>query len=199
MRTKTRISVLILLAAALAGCSSSPKPSFYNLSAGGVSAPGAEAKSSYSVAVGPLTLPDMLDRPQMVVRVDANRVEIDEFHRWAGPLQQDMVRVITENMAQALAVPRVLSSAQSGAGDADYRIAVDVQRFDTMPGKGVAIEVAWTVRRSAGGTKNGRVLVEEPAGAEGYDALVAAHSRALGRISQDIAKDVQALAAANPG
>jgi uncharacterized lipoprotein YmbA len=198
VKNRTKIAGLILIAL-LAGCSSSPKPSFYNLSTEGAPTAVIDAKTSYSVAVGPLTLPDMLNRPQMVVRVDANRVEIDEFHRWAGPLQQDMVRVIAENMAQVLAVPRVLSSSQSGAGDADFRVEVDIQRFDTIPGKGVAIEAAWMVRRSAGGTKSGHVLVEEPAGAEGYDVLVAAHSRALGRISRDIAKDVQALAVANPG
>jgi uncharacterized protein len=199
VRTKTKISLLILLVASLAGCSSSPKPSFYTLSTEGAPTALADAKASYSVAVGPLTLPDMLNRPQMVVRVDANRVEIDEFHRWAGPLKQDMVRVIAENMAQALGIPRVLSSTQSGAGNVDFAVALDVQRFDTTPGKGVTIEAAWTVRRSAGGTKSGHVLVEEPAGAEGYDALVAAHSRALGRVSRDIAKDVQSLAVANPG
>lgn len=198
MKNGTKIAGLILIAL-LSGCSSSPKPSFYNLSTEGAPSAAADAKTLYSVAVGPLTLPEMLDRPQLVVRVDANRVEIDEFHRWAGPLQQDMVRVIAENMAQALAVPRVLSSTQSGAGDADYRVVVDIQRFDTIPGKGVAIEAAWTVRRSAGGTKSGHVLVEESAGTEGYDALVAAHSRALGRISRDIAQDVQALATTNPG
>jgi hypothetical protein len=198
VKNRTKIAGLILIAL-LAGCSSSPKPSFYNLSTEGPSAAAVDAKAPYSVAVGPLTLPAMLDRPQMVVRVDANRVEIDEFHRWAGPLQQDIVRVIAENMAQALAVSRVLSSTQSGAGESDYRVAVDIQRFDTTPGKGVAIEAAWTVRRSASGAKSGHVLVEEPAGAEGYDALVAAHSRALGRISREIAQDVQALATANPG
>jgi len=198
LKNITKIAGLILIIL-LSGCSSSPKPSFYTLSTEGTPSAAGVAKASYSVAVGPLSLPDMLDRPQLVVRVDANRVEIDEFHRWAGPLKQNMVRVIAENMAQVLAVPRVISSAQSGAGDADYRVMVDIQRFDTLPGKGVAIEAAWTVRRSAGGAKSGHVLVEEPAGVEGYDALVAAHSRALGRISREIAQDVQVLATTNPG
>jgi len=196
-KTKALFAALIL-AAVLAGCGSSPKPSFYTLST--ETAPAAGAKATYSVAVSPLTLPGALDRPQMVLRVDANRVEIDEFHRWAGPLQQELARVVAEDMAQTLGAPRVLTQSQGGAGDADYRVALEVQRFDTTPGTGVTVEAAWTVRRSAGGaSRSGHALVQEPVGAKDYDALVAAHSRALARISRDIAQDVQALAAANPG
>jgi uncharacterized lipoprotein YmbA len=173
----------LVMTALLGGCSSSPKPSFYTLSSEAV--PMADAKATYSVAVGPLSLPGMLDRPQMVVRVDANRVEIDEFHRWAGPLQQDLTRVI-------------LTSSQAGAGDADYRVAVDVQRFDTAPGSGVTIEAAWTIRRKGGSFKSGHTVAEEPVATKDFDALVAAHSRALVRISRDIAQGVQTLAAPTP-
>jgi len=186
----------LVMTALLGGCSSSPKPSFYTLSSEAV--PMADAKATYSVAVGPLSLPGMLDRPQMVVRVDANRVEIDEFHRWAGPLQQDLTRVIADDVGQALGLPMVLTSSQAGAGDADYRVAVDVQRFDTAPGSGVTIEAAWTIRRKGGSFKSGHTVAEEPVATKDFDALVAAHSRALVRISRDIAQGVQTLAAPTP-
>lgn len=190
-----KLCTALVVAALLGGCSSSPKPSFYTLSS--ESAPTANAKASYSVAVGPLSLPGMLDRPQMVVRVDANRVEIDEFHRWAGPLQQELTRVIADDLGQALGVPMVLTSSQAGAGDADYRVALDIQRFDTVLGSGVTVEAAWIVRGKGGKQKVGHAVVQEPADkAGGYDALAAAHSRALAGISHDIAQDVQALAAA---
>jgi len=131
-----------------------------------------------------------------VVRVDSNRVEIDEFHRWAGPLQQELARVLAVDMAQALGIGRVLTNADSAAASADYRVALDIQRFDSTPGSGVTVEAVWTVSRSArGGSRSGHALVQEPATAKDYDALVAAHSRALSRISREIAKDVQALAA----
>lgn len=192
-----KLYAALVMAALLGGCGSSPKPSFYTLSSESV--PTADAKASYTIAVGPLSLPGMLDRPQLVVRVDANRVEIDEFHRWAGPLQQELVRVVAENVGQALGVPTVLTSTQAGAGSADYRVALDVQRFDTSPGSGVTIEAAWTVRGKSGSQKAGHAMVQEPVATKDYDALVAAHSRALARISRDIARDVQALATANPG
>ena len=193
---KIKLSVLALLLLSLAGCGSSPKSSFYTLSS--ETSPGAATASvaPYSVALGAITLPAMLDRPQMVVRVDANRVEIDEFHRWAGPLQQELARVLAVNMAQALGVARVLTNADSAAASADYRVALDIQRFDSTPGSGVTVEAVWTVSRSArGGSRSGHALVQEPVTAKDYDALVAAHSRALSRISREIAKDVQALAA----
>jgi uncharacterized protein len=188
--------IALILTMLLAGCGSSPKPSYYTLTSEAPPTAALDVKTSYSVAVGPLSLPGALDRPQLTVRVNANQVEIDEFHRWAGPLKQELTRVISENMAQALGMPRVLTNSESGAGNADYRVALDVQRFDTTPGSGVVVEVAWTVQRAGGSQKSGHLLVQEAAtDTKDYDALIAAHSRALGQVSHAIALDVLALAA----
>ena len=46
---------------------------------------GAEANAP-SVWVAPVTLPEAVDRPQLVVRVTPNRVAILDGHRWAEPL-----------------------------------------------------------------------------------------------------------------
>ena len=53
----------------------------------------------------------------------------------------------------------------------------------------------WTVRRTKDGkAQTGRTSAREPASERGYDALAAAHSRAVGRLSRDIADSVRALA-----
>jgi hypothetical protein len=41
-------------------------------------------------------------------------------------------------------------------------------------------------------------VVSEPAGAGGYDALVAAQSRALAAVSRDLAQALRVMAAAPP-
>jgi hypothetical protein len=56
------------------------------------------------------------------------------------------------------------------------------------------VEASWSVRRSAGGDlRTGSSVVREPVGAAGYDALVAAHSRALAAVSRDIAQALRAM------
>jgi len=59
----------------------------------------------------------------------------------------------------------------------------------------VTIDALWTVRRASGGEpRTGRSVVHEPTGGDGYDALVAAHGRALATVSRDVAESIRAAA-----
>jgi uncharacterized lipoprotein YmbA len=148
-----------------------------------------------SVAVGPVTLPDLLDRPQLVARTGANRVEILETHRWAESLKSDIPRIIAANLAVLLPSTMVSAYPQNAGLDAAYRISVDIQRIEMTAGEGVALEALWTVRRAGGGApKTGRTVVSESAGSAGYEALVAAQSRALAAVSRDLAQALRSQA-----
>jgi uncharacterized lipoprotein YmbA len=162
---------------------------FYTLAA---IAPQAASSNTtpHAVAVGPVTLPELVDRPQLVIRFDANRVEIIETNRWAEPLKSEISRILAENLARLLRPSRVSAYSQSASLDAEYRVLVDIQRFESVLGEGVEIDALWAVRRSAVGAtpRKGRSQVHEPAGGTDYEALVAAHGRALAVISRDIAQ-----------
>jgi len=188
MRLHLALACLVLLAA----CGSPPKERYYTLTgAASTPAPAASA-SAASVAVGPVTLPESIDQPQLVVQVAANQVTLYEFHRWASPLKSEIARVIAANLARELGTTRVWSYAQTTLPSPDYQVLVDVQRFDSALGDAATIDVLWTVRRAAGGApKTGRSLVREPASGSGFDTLVAAHSRALARVSGDIANAIR--------
>jgi uncharacterized lipoprotein YmbA len=181
--------VALFLLAAASGCVRSPKVNFYTLSA---MAPEAASPATLlrAVAVGPVTLPELVDRPQLVIRVAADRVDIVETERWAEPLKSEIPRLLAENLGRLLRPARISTIDQSESRDAEYRVLVDIQRFESVPGEGVMIDALWSVRRSAAGAapKRGRSQVRERATGHGYDALVAAHGRALAAISSDIAK-----------
>jgi uncharacterized lipoprotein YmbA len=146
------------------------------------------------VAIGPVTLPDVLDRPQLVVRTAANRVDILEFHRWAESLKSEIPRIIAADLDLLLKPVRVSVYPQNAGLDADYRIPVDIQRFEMTAGVGVTLDAIWSVRRADGSiVKSGRTTVSEPAGADGYDSLVAAQSRVLAAVSRDLALTLSAL------
>jgi uncharacterized lipoprotein YmbA len=83
---------------------------------------------------------------------------------------------------------------QTLSAEADYRAAVEVQSFQSAPGEAALLDAVWTVRRSKDGkVETGRTTVRETVQEKSYDALAAAHSRALARLSQDIATAVRAL------
>ena len=91
---------LVLLAA---GCSS-PPAKFYTLSA---DAPPASMTSKLTIVVGPVAVPSVIDRPQIVVTSGANQVSVDEYSRWASPVQDNIARVVAENLVALLGTPRV--------------------------------------------------------------------------------------------
>lgn len=184
--------VILCLAVVTASCSRSPRVTFYTLEPTAQIETLAPATADPAVAVGPVTLPEVIDRPQLVVRVAANRVEILESHRWAEPLRSEIPRLMAENLRRLLRSDRVSSYHQYAGADADYRVLVDIQRFESSPGVGVTIEAVWSLRRTAGGaSKTGRSLVREPVDAVGYDPLVAAYGRALLAVSRDLAEAIR--------
>jgi uncharacterized lipoprotein YmbA len=185
-RLGTIVAVLTLITF-VAGCTATPASRFYTLSA--TSGPAAPS-SNLSIAVGPVTVPAVIDRPQIVVNAGANQVRLDEFNRWAAPLQNNIARVVAENLVAMLGTPRVtLSSA-----DADYRAAIEVQSFESSPGEAAMLDAVWTVRRTRDGKgETGRTTVRETVQEKSYAALAAAHSRAVARLSQDLAAAVGAL------
>jgi uncharacterized lipoprotein YmbA len=150
---------------------------------------------AYSVAVGPVTIPSVIDRPQIVVSTSPNQVQLDEFNRWASPLQSNIARVVADNLGSILGTARVSLFPQTMSATADYRVAIQVQSFDTAPGTAATLEAVWTITRAKDGTtQTGRTSVREASPSGGYDGVAAAHSRALARLSRDIADAIQALA-----
>ena len=196
MRRIAAIAIACSLTILTAGCASSPPSRFYTLSA--VAGPPATS-SDLAVTVGPVSVPATVDRPQIVVTVSANEVRLDETARWASPLEDNIARVVAENLVAMLGTPRVTLSSQTPSGSADYRATIDVQRFDSVPGQAATLDAVWIVSRPKGGkSQTGRTTVREAVSESGYDALAAAHSRALARLSQDIAGAARALDRAGP-
>lgn len=190
-----RLLALAFAAVFAAGCASAPAR-FYTLNATAKS-DGASA-ANYAVAVGPVAIPAEVDRPQFTLQIAPNRVAVDEFHRWAAPLNEDIARVIAGDLATLLGTPRVAAGSLAGFNP-DYRVALEIQKFETAPGKLVQIAAVWVVRKSAGGVSlSGRTTAREPVTADTFEALAAAHSRALAQVSRDLAAAIRSAAATPP-
>ncbi|SEB15720.1 PqiC family protein [Paraburkholderia sartisoli] len=183
----------VLTVATLAGCAS-PKAAFYTLSP---QAPGESTGPAMPVTVliGPVTVPELVDRPQIVVRAGANQVTIDEFARWADSLKSQIPRVMAADLAQELNSPRVSTYPMAGDPAAAWRVQIDVQRLDATLGDAVTVDASWSV--SPPGKRaplSGRSTVREPSAGAGYDALVAACSRAFATVSLDISASIRSAA-----
>ena len=186
---------LMLVAVVAAGCSTAPAR-FYSL-ASTATADGTPATSA-SVLVGPVTIPASVDQPEFVVQVAANRVEVDEFNRWVAPLGDGIARAVAGDLVVLLGTPDV-ASAQLANFAPDYRVTIDVQRFESIQGQAATLEAVWTVRKAAGGEiRSGRTVAREPVQGQDFEALAAAHSQAIAKMSADIATAIRTEAEQKP-
>ena len=183
------LSYLLLASAAvlmLAGCGTSPPSRFFTLATDSAPPPASGESKSFSIVVGPVSVPELVDRPQLVLRTAPTRVDLAEQARWAAPLKTEIPRVIAAQLARLVPGAQVTTSNQRSTMTPSCRVLVDIQRFDSSLNESAVIEASWTVHLRDGTSIGGRSVATEPAGT-GYDELVAAHSRALATISRDIA------------
>jgi uncharacterized protein len=186
-------SVMPVLAAVLLSGCASPPTTYYTLSA----EPSLQADGrplSVAVTVGPVTIPDLVDRPQIVTRAatdEPNHVKLAEFDRWGESLRSGIADTVAADLGRLLGSDRVAVSSRAAPDVDAWRVRVDVMQFDSVPGDAVTIDARWTLRNLGGTVLSGRSLVREPLPGTGYAALVAAHSRALATVSREIAAAIR--------
>jgi uncharacterized lipoprotein YmbA len=188
------ISGLFLLLM-LSGCGSTQPSRFYTLyPLGDLKAEQKSTSADHNiyVAIGPVEIPDYLDRPNIVIRTSQNELTLSEFDRWAGSLKEDIARVLSENISK-LTAPDQLSVVEWGWGaDHDYRVAVDIKQFDIMPEGNVLLKAEWALI-GKNGTRNiiRQERVTEPIHGHTYEEKVSSMSRALETLSRNIASEVK--------
>ena len=193
-RLRIRGVILVLaLAVSLSACAGkSASSKFYVLS------PLPQSKLSEAgaktIGVFPVAMPDYLDRPQIVTRVGENEIKLDEFNRWAEPLQENFYTVLVDNLSTLLNSVKVIKTAQNLGVPLALQVGVEVVQFDGVLGGDVVLIVKWGLF----GEEGRKLLLakrssfREPTGAATYEALVAAESKAVAALSREIAEAIRA-------
>jgi uncharacterized lipoprotein YmbA len=179
---------LLALVILLAGCGASPPSKFYVLTADPVPPRAATATAANTVALGRITLPGALDRPQIARRRGANEIVFSEEERWAGPLDDMMRRVLADDLAARLpaGVMLVESSAKPPPG---VTLALDVSRFDADESGNVTLAARWEVLGPNGAPRGAprESTIVEPGSGSGAAAVPATMSRAVAALAARIA------------
>ena len=186
---------LIAILLALAACAAPATLRYYTLSSGTPAAAQASGvKAKYRVSIGPVSLPEAIDREQIVLRAASNRYAISDLDRWAEPLKREIPRVLADDLAQRLPEVRVAAHMQYEGAGAQFRVPIDVLRFESVPAEGVTLEAVWSVRNGAGERLHeAHSIVTEPVSATGVAPLVAAHAKALAGLAREIALALDTL------
>jgi len=144
----------------------------------------------FAIGIGPVTFSDQLDRPAIVTQTGKNQININEFHRWAGSLQQNFTRVMTQNLAILLKTDQVMARPWERYFKPNIRITVDIQKFGGQLGEFAELDTTWIIIEEGKDVEAvvHRSAIKEAVTDESYEALVAAQSRALASLCEEIAK-----------
>lgn len=197
MKTLTRRALfpLVLVAAVLAaGCLGGTAPTrFYVLAP--IDGPAASGARAMSVGVGPVNLASYLDRPQIVTRPAADKIDLAEFDQWGEPLRDGTTRVLAEDLSRQLPAAKISIFPWRGLESVRYQVIVDITRFDGPAAGDTALEARWRVLDAASGKEVAAktTRLAEPTGGPGYTLTVSSMSRALSALSRDIAQTLVGL------
>ena len=150
-----------------------------------------------SIGVGPVRIPQYLDRPQIVRRSSQNQLGLVEFAQWAEPLRVNISRVLAENLSILLATKHVSIFPWLRTTKIDYQVIMEITRFDGNPRENALLRAKWSIF----GEDGEAMLVSDyssysdPIKTNDPEALVAAQSRAVEHLSREIARALHAVAA----
>ena len=198
-RTARTIALSACLAAFLSGCIGGvTPPSRYYLLApdpGLAEVEKARVRDDLSIAVGPVAVPSHIDRLQIVTRKDRHRLELAEFDLWAEPLNENLARILVENLSVLLGTDNVFNFAEKRGARVDLEIAIDFETIDAVPSRHAELVARWTVFRSKGRENlfTRRSRLRSPLADDGFGTLAAAMSRNASELSLEIAVVIRQL------
>jgi hypothetical protein len=187
------VAIGVALLALLVGCSSAQPPRYHTL----MPAPGPSARApapagSLAWEVLPVAVPAAVDQPQWVVRTVDGSLAVLEQERWIAPLGEEVRAAIADRLAQDLGAP----AASADAGKR-WRIRVDLQRFDSAPGREARLEATWTLSSDADAALTVRCRGEflQPLVSGGYLPVAQGHRQAIAQLANAIGGQLKALSA----
>jgi uncharacterized lipoprotein YmbA len=188
--------VLISAAILISGClGRSPSPSFYALTPvqdqlfSRRSSPVHQAV----IGIGPVKLADYLDESLIVTRTSDNELAKSQFNRWVGSFKDNFINVLADDLGSRLSTNQIYLYPWRLSVPIDYQVTVDVVRCDGRLGNAAWLEARWSIFQGPEKKllKTMRSSISEPVTGPGYAALVAAQSRAVAKLSQEIATAIE--------
>jgi uncharacterized lipoprotein YmbA len=184
---------------ALAGCLGGPSgpTNFYMLSPLSPSQAGtsaATAEGRIRIGLATVVVPEYLNRNEIVFNLDNTVYQLAEFNQWAEPLNDNLTRVLAENLTNLLHEDSIdVFLASDSSIPADYRLEVDVLRLDGNLGGQVVLISQWALLETE---QDNLILMrraeyQEPAADNTYKGLVLANSRTIERLSRDMAAAIK--------
>jgi uncharacterized protein len=105
-----------------------------------------EKLTSAAIGLGPIQLPEYLDRPELVIRTSPNGLELSGTDRWAEPLNDNFRHTLASDLINRLGTTNVVQYPWYPGTRLDYIVRVQVQRFEVDTSKSAELVARWDLR-----------------------------------------------------
>ena len=210
MKTTKVIVLPLLVLLLITSCvGTSPKENFYTLNSQNYELRKADDKTQSLIRslpdayiyISAVTIDELVDRPQLVINLGHNQVQILEQQRWAQPLKNQIGQIVAQNLSTLLNTHHVTNYPASSINTKlatnliAFKVQLNVQQFESSLGSNVTITINYTVHKLKDDQTFGDAITcSQPITGGTYNDLMVAHSNALGAVSNKIAKSIAGMA-----
>lgn len=190
-----RFGAFFLLLALLSGCmGGGVKDQFYMLESSGIgSSPSVFGKAGPRIGLGPVKIPAYLDRPQIVTSGAGHEYHLSDTHRWAERLDENIARVLSEDLARLVPTDRVSVYPWPRDARLDAQVSLQIQEFHADISGTARLIALWTVRPSHAESIGKRFECTMPFAGDDYVRIVEAENKCLERLGLELAAVVRSL------
>jgi uncharacterized lipoprotein YmbA len=155
--------------------------------------------------VGPVTVPETLDREAWVVRTGSTGLQVFEQQRWPQALSSEVAQSLADHLGRLGLPAGWVAIAGPATAPAALRLRLEVLRFDStlVPTPGISQQMHWSLEcAQPGASGRARVLhsalrsIDTPVAAlpaaaaeeaqARFDRLAKGHAQALQALTEDI-------------
>jgi uncharacterized lipoprotein YmbA len=151
------------------------------------------------IGLGPIRIPEYLNRPQMIVAITDNQYRLSEDHRWAERLDQNISLALFKALPRQLGTDRIVRYPWPQRQVVDYQVGIDILEFNVDASGQSRLIAQWFVKRKDKPTIDKRSIYQFPASTTDHAAMVKAQSQCLTKLGQEISETLRQLMASAGG
>lgn len=188
--------VPLLIIIFITGCAKNSKPIEYYMLDASVGIPSYESTENDNgplIGLGPIRLPEYLDRFQMVIAVSENKYKLIENHRWAEKLDQNVSLALFKSLPAQLGTDRVVRYPWPQRPGVDFQVKIDILELNINQTGQSKLVAQWAIKSKDKTLLNKRSSFTTEASHTDIDKMVQAQSECLTQLGQEIVANLKPL------
>ena len=145
------------------------------------------------IGLGPIRLPEYLDRFQMVVAVSENKYKLIDGHRWAEKLDQNISLALFKTLPTQLGTDRMIRYPWPQRPGVDFQVKIDILELNIDQDGQSQLVAQWSIKSKDETILNKRSTFTAQASTTDIDKMVQAQSECLTKLGQEIVVNLKPL------